>query len=352
MSSLALPTQLLERHWSSLDATRLLIVEPPEAVDVHALCQHAQSRVEAMTIFTSDARTYHAAQPDLPAAIPFHFDVWLSSNEPFDLIILYLPKGKARLEMLLAMCASCLAPGGRLWLIGHKKAGINSAKKRLSQYFGIVEKEDHARHCVLWVASQPGASTASLDDWVRSWTLSGVADHPALQIATLPGVFSDGRLDDGTRHLLEHVPFRAARRVLDMGCGAGILGAMYASHHPHADVVLSDVSALALDASRRTLALNGLTNARCVPSDGLTMLGKERFGLILSNPPLHRGMADERGIFEAFVRDLPNHLTDRGEAVLVLNRFRDAIKPLQQGVGPVEVVWEDGRYRVIKVRRS
>ena len=56
-----------------------------------------------------------------------------------------------------------------------------------------------------------------------------------------PGVFSHGRLDAGTRALLEvmrRFPV-AGRRVLDFACGSGVIGAFLSALEPTARVGLS-----------------------------------------------------------------------------------------------------------------
>jgi 16S rRNA (guanine1207-N2)-methyltransferase len=114
-----------------------------------------------------------------------------------------------------------------------------------------------------------------------------------LALATDSGVFSPGRLDPGTRLLLDVAPAPPARGdLLDLGCGYGALALVLASRAPAAHV-------WAVDANRRAIALcegnasrAGLANVHCVAvtgagTDDARLPG--RYDLIWSNPPIRIG---------------------------------------------------------------
>lgn len=94
----------------------------------------------------------------------------------------------------------------------------------------------------------------------RSLVLNLVGQYniDGLTIKTLPGVFSRDGLDVGSQLLLSTLTPHTKGKVLDVGCGAGVLSAALASHSPKVRLTLCDVSAPAVEASRATLAANGL----------------------------------------------------------------------------------------------
>ncbi|VTN13803.1 Ribosomal RNA small subunit methyltransferase C [Raoultella terrigena] len=53
-----------------------------------------------------------------------------------------------------------------------------------------------------------------------------------LTIKTLPGVFSRDGLDVGSQLLLSTLTPHTKGKVLDVGCGAGVLATVLASHSP------------------------------------------------------------------------------------------------------------------------
>ena len=82
-----------------------------------------------------------------------------------------------------------------------------------------------------------------------------VAGEP-VRWAGKPGLVSWDTLDPATRLLAEEMPVEAGQRVLDLRCGAGICGVLAAQRG--ALVTLCDDNLVAVEAARRTLALNGL----------------------------------------------------------------------------------------------
>ena len=82
------------------------------------------------------------------------------------------------------------------------------------------------------------------------------ADAP---ICAHGAVFSGTNLDIGTRFLLRFLPeMPEAATAVDLGCGTGILAAMYARAHPASAVIATDQSAAAAASAAATAKANGL----------------------------------------------------------------------------------------------
>jgi len=92
----------------------------------------------------------------------------------------------------------------------------------------------------------------------------------------------------------------APERVLDLGCGSGAVALAIAHERPRVDVLGADVSTAAVALSRRNAERLALANARFVESDWLVGVPRERFGVIVANPPYvaeddpHLGQGDLR----------------------------------------------------------
>lgn len=74
-------------------------------------------------------------------------------------------------------------------------------------------------------------------------------------------------------------------RVLDLGCGSGAVALAIAHERPHAVVLGADVSAAAVALARRNAERLGVDNARFIESDWFARVPRERFALIVANPP-------------------------------------------------------------------
>ena len=130
-------------------------------------------------------------------------------------------------------------------------------------------------------------------------TVAGVE----VEIETDPTLFSPRRLDQGTRHLIESTTFTEAERVLDLGCGAGVVGIVAAKHG--AEVTALDNDATAVELTRANAARNGV-EVDVVSSDGFRHLSTSGFDQVLVNPPYHADFA------------VPKHFIEKGFNRLVI----------------------------------
>ena len=111
-----------------------------------------------------------------------------------------------------------------------------------------------------------------------------------LELETDAGMFSPGRLDPGTRLLLDETPAPpASGDLLDLGCGYGPIACVLAARSPGATVWAVDVNERALKLCTRNATAAGLVNVRCVTPEDPSV--PARFTGIWSNPPIRVGKA-------------------------------------------------------------
>jgi 16S rRNA (guanine1207-N2)-methyltransferase len=123
----------------------------------------------------------------------------------------------------------------------------------------------------------------------------------ALDLTTDSGVFARGRLDKGTRVLLENAPDPAPEGdLLDLGCGYGPIALWLAVRRPDSTVWAVDVNDRALDLVRANAATAGLANVRACRPDEVP--ADVRFAELWSNPPIRSGKA---ALHELLLRWLP-----------------------------------------------
>ncbi|WP_339806660.1 class I SAM-dependent methyltransferase [uncultured Marinobacter sp.] len=268
-----------------------------------------------------------------------------------DTVVLFVPKAKAALTMQLALAASLLTRGGGLVVVGEKKEGIAGAVRQLQAIAPDASKQDSARHCQVWLAHPPQTGQPFVAEQWLSWHQAEVAGTD-IPVADFPGIFSAGRLDEGTRRLLATLAEQPPRgAVLDFACGSGVIGAWLQTRYPDLGPVDGvDVQAQAIDCARQTYARNS-ASGELVASDGLPAeLGYYRS--IITNPPFHTGVRTDTSMTETFLRQVRAHLLPGGELRLVANRFLPYVSLLEEGVGPVRILAEDGRFVVYQARRA
>jgi len=335
-------SQLVLRCESQLLPGPLLLVNPPR----DSLFRQLQSTGRPVSISTQDYGDHRWLSA---SGANTSFDALPETDPSCRTVILNLPREKDRLVMMLHAIASWMPHAARLWLVGANKAGIKSASRYLVEYFHKVAKLDSARHCVLFEATEPRIDRPFfLSDYEAVWRV-----HYAgldLKIASLPGVFAHGRLDQGSRLLLESLEkLRPAGNILDFACGSGVIGCSLLAGTAKASLTLLDVSALALEASGKSLQLNGLT-AALLPSDGLSEL-EGRYDWIISNPPFHRGVSNDLEIAARFFSEAGTFLTENGRIVIVCNRHLPYENWLQNHFERTERLDENREFIIIQASK-
>lgn len=119
-----------------------------------------------------------------------------------------------------------------------------------------------------------------------------------LKFHTDPALFSPRALDAGTLAMLARVTFEPGDKVLDLGCGYGLVGVVAAERIGPERVWLLDKDPLAVACAARNLALNGVEGAVCLESDGFRSLDETGFTKILCNPPYHQDFALAKHLIE------------------------------------------------------
>lgn len=122
----------------------------------------------------------------------------------------------------------------------------------------------------------PGRSNSSSSTIAPATTAPGYRDwqqhtvtiaRSPYHVATKPGVVAHGRSDVAAVLLAEHAAVNAGDTAVHMHCGNGLFGAV-AAQRGAGRVLLVDRNVVAVDAARRTLALNGVTNAEVLLGHG------------------------------------------------------------------------------------
>jgi 16S rRNA (guanine1207-N2)-methyltransferase len=166
-----------------------------------------------------------------------------------------------------------------------------------------------------------------------------------LALQTQPGVFAHRELDEGTRLLIEAMRVSPTARVLDWGCGYGVIGIVAAKLATRGHVTLVDADIRATRLAQRNLELNGVENAEVVLGDGAHDLPpKTRFDVILSNPPTHSG----REVLDDLVASAYKALRPRGQLYLVINRLLSLRREVESVFGNTETAARHKGFVVIR----
>ncbi|MBL4828499.1 MAG: methyltransferase [Aliivibrio sp.] len=207
----------------------------------------------SVSVFTTNYG-YFNSQKD-SKHIRTYFGAELTQASDANLILLYWPKAKAEADFLLTMLLAKLGKGTEICVVGENRSGVKSIEKMFAP-FGPITKYDSARHCSFyWGQCTQEAPSFELDSYFKSYVVT-VADQE-IQVRSLPGVFSHGEFDKGSQLLVDTLPTLKGK-VLDFGCGAGVLGSVMKILNPNIEINMCDISALAIASSEATLKANNL----------------------------------------------------------------------------------------------
>ena len=171
-----------------------------------------------------------------------------------------------------------------------------------------------------------------------------------LRLVSGSGVFAQGRVDIGTSVLFRETEPPTGGRILDLGCGYGVIGLACALAAPAAMVTAVDVNQRAVLLANENAASLGVTDRfrALVPEE---VAPEETFDEIWSNPPIRIGKA---ALHELLLHWLPR-LEPDGRAVMVVGKNLGA-DSLQRWLG--EQGWPTTRiggakgFRVLETRRD
>jgi 23S rRNA (guanine1835-N2)-methyltransferase len=192
----------------------------------------------------------------------------------------------------------------------------------------------------------------------------GGVDLPATILA-LPGTFGDRRVDEGTQLLLDTVFARIPAdqnpglgRVVDLGCGTGVLGLGALAAGADGVVFVDDADA-AVESAQLTLDANewvgdaARRNSRVAHElhGGLDSVGWDEVDTVLCNPPFHHGRVQGPDIADAMFRDAAGRLRPGGAMWVVGNRHMGYHRVLRKHFAEVEVRGSSPRFVVLRARQ-
>ncbi|MGH2460081.1 MAG: methyltransferase, partial [Chloroflexota bacterium] len=272
----------------------------------------------------------------------------------FDLAVVRMPKGRRPTTQLIWDAFRLLRPGGRFYLAGANDEGIQSAFERARQLFGSCRLVEYRGGCRVGRAIKEESPADELTGDFASPLLDHSTFHAfqcdvrgrSYQVRSRPGVFSWEGLDAGSRALIEAMEIGVRDRVLDLGCGTGIVGVVAADLAKAGEVYLVDAQVDAVASTEQTIQANGRPNCVARASDSISAVGQARFDVVVTNPPFHLARGTDYDVASQFIVDAARVLRPSGRLYLVGNRFLTYDDTLRQTFASVRTVLADPRYRV------
>lgn len=139
-----------------------------------------------------------------------------------------------------------------------------------------------------------------------------------LTLQTDAGVFSKSKVDHGSDLMIKTCIPTPGSKVLDMGCGYGVIGLSLKVRDQSLRVFLSDINKRAVELTRLNATGNNV-EVEVINSNGFEKIN-EKFDYILINPPIRAG----KKVINTILTDSKDYLLQQGELFVVIRKRQGA----------------------------
>ncbi|WP_037676218.1 methyltransferase [Streptomyces griseus] len=268
-----------------------------------------------------------------------------------DVLLVRVPKSLALLEDQLLRLAPSVHAGTVVVGTGMVKEIHTSTLTLFERVLGPTRTSLAEKKARLIFCTPDPALTRTANPWPYSYALPGDAGLVSGRtVVNHAGVFCADRLDIGTRFFLRHLPgTRGPRRVVDLGCGNGIVGTAVALANPEAEVLFTDESFQAVASAEATYKANGAAgHAEFRVGDGLDGVPSGSVDVVLNNPPFHSHQATTDATAWRMFTGARRALRPGGELWVVGNRHLGYHVKLRKLFGNSHLVASDPKFVVVK----
>lgn len=264
------------------------------------------------------------------------------------LVVIKVSKYQALLEQQLLALRQVATPATRILAAGKAKDIHSSTLALFEKYLGqtrtsLAWKKARLIHCTV----DDTSATPLNNPFPTVWPLEGTD----MLIHNHANVFSRTSLDIGARFMLDNLPVHSARKVIDLGCGNGVLGLALLARDADVEVTFIDESHMAVASARLNVEHNlpdALPRARFMVNnclDGVEVGSADR---ILCNPPFHQLQAITDHIAWQMFSDAHRVLPQGGELWIVGNRHLDYHNKLKRLFANAQVVASNSKFVILK----
>ncbi|MFK4090283.1 methyltransferase [Kribbella sp. NPDC020789] len=274
--------------------------------------------------------------------------------ERIDVLLVRVPKSLALLEDQLLRLAPSVHADTVVVGTGMVKEIHTSTLKLFERILGPTRTSLAEKKARLIFCTPDPSLVRPPNPWPYRYTLpEDVGAVSGRTVVNHAGVFCADRLDIGTRFFLRHLPgARGGGRVVDLGCGNGVVGTAAALADPKAEVLFVDESFQAVASAQDTYRANDVSgHAEFRVGDGLAGVPAGSVDLVLNNPPFHSHQATTDATAWRMFTGARRTLRPGGELWVVGNRHLGHHVKLRRLFGNSEVVASDPKFVILRAVR-
>ncbi|MEU9064618.1 methyltransferase [Streptomyces sp. NPDC048430] len=269
-----------------------------------------------------------------------------------DLLLVRVPKSLALLEDQLHRLAPAVHAGTVVIGTGMVKEIHTSTLKLFERIIGPTRTSLAVKKARLIFCTPDASLPRTPSPWPHRYDLpDDVGAVSGRTVTNHAGIFCAERLDIGTRFFLKHLPQRTGPdRVVDLGCGNGVLGTSASLANPDATVTFVDESYQAVASAEATFHDNVGADAKAefVVGDGMADMSPASVDLVLCNPPFHSHQAVTDATARNMFHGARAALRQGGELWVVGNRHLAYHTQLRRIFGNCVTVAGDPKFVVLR----
>ncbi|MFF9486469.1 methyltransferase [Streptomyces sp. NPDC014676] len=317
---------------------------------VTALAAHRPTQITDSWLGQEATRANLARNGVEPGAVRL-----LTTQDPpparIDVLLVRVPKSLALLEDQLLRLAPAVHEGTVVVGTGMVKEIHTSTLDLFERILGPTRTSLAEKKARLILCTPDPARERPANPWPYRYTLpDGIGPVSGATVVNHAGVFCADRLDIGTRFFLKHLPAgKDGGRVVDLGCGNGVVGTAMALADPRAEVLFVDESFQAVASAQATYRENDVPgHAEFRVGDGLSGIPAGSVDLVLNNPPFHSHQATTDATAWRMFTGARRTLRRGGELWVIGNRHLGYHVKLRRLFGNSEVVASDPKFVVLR----
>ncbi|OUS74098.1 23S rRNA (guanine(1835)-N(2))-methyltransferase [Pseudoalteromonas sp. A601] len=296
------------------------------------------------------AAAYNLAENKIATANFSQLDSLSALPENVDLVLMKVPRTLGFMQYQLSELSEVLAPGTPVIGAGKTKDIHNSTIKAFEHYIGETKTSLAVKKSRLIISQATGGYKAA--DFPVNWPLEGTD----FSISNHANVFSRDSLDIGARFFFNYLPQSSkAKRIIDLGCGNGVVGLMTLSRCPNAEITFVDESYMAVESSRLNVELNmedKFEQCSFIENDCLTGFERESADIVLCNPPFHQAQAVTDHIAWQMFKQAKDTLKNGGELRIIGNRHLDYHDKLKRMFGNCQLLGSNKKFVVLSATKN
>jgi 16S rRNA (guanine1207-N2)-methyltransferase/23S rRNA (guanine1835-N2)-methyltransferase len=240
-----------------------------------------------------------------------------------DLVLFKIPKSKSMLIEQLIQIKNSVAENTIFIAADRAKEIHSSTLKLFEKYLGTTKTSLAVKKSRL-VFCQLNGKEKHVSPYPTIWSLEDKHSENIFTISNNANVYAREKLDIGARYFLDNLPKVAAgTKVIDLGCGNGVIGLSVLAQQPEAEIQFYDESVMAIASAKANIENNlpeHTKQCQFLLNDCLTDVETNSVDLVLCNPPFHQQTATTDHIAWQMFKDSFRVLKKGGELRIIGNR--------------------------------